>query len=130
MYELVYKSDVELDYCDLNNKRSIPTPFIIISEDEWRELRHRWANHYCDYKQVHDKEQLQQLFGTDSGYAEAYFDYNGHYGVAEIIKMYTNERAYIKIGCDHDWELVESDKISCTQRCKKCGCIIEIPTGV
>lgn len=131
MYELVCKNDVKFDYCE-QHINGIPTPFEIITEDEWRELRHKWHNSYYSYEQIHLKDQLTKIFDKDVGYAEAYIDYNGEYAVAEVIKNYGNEKIikYVKIGCKHDWELISSDRISYTQKCKKCGSVRELPTGV
>ena len=135
MYELVYKNGIKLDYCE-QNVNGIPTPFEIITEDKWRELRHKWHNDYYSYEQIHLKDQLQQLFNVDSGYAEAYIDYNNEYAVAEIIKKFwqdremKQQRVYVKIGCNHEWELIDENRLSYTHKCKKCGTIIETPTGV
>ena len=128
MYKLVHTDDVKLDYCT-QNVNGIPTPFTIISEDEYRELKYRWHNPYCDFSQVHLKDQLTQLFGNDGGYASAYMDFNDEYGVAEIIKEYSNERVYVKIGCQHEWKYIDGDKFTNIHRCKKCGTVIETPTG-
>ena len=136
MYELVYKNDVKFDYCEDDHYNYLPTPYEVITEEEWRKLRYRWANSYFDFKQIMNKEQLQQLFGEDGGYASCYIDYNGEYGVAELIKTKWENghdvemRAYVKIGCNHEWECTDSDKFSTTQRCKKCGTVREIPTGM
>ena len=126
--KLVIDENVKFDYCE-EVINGIPTPFSIISEDEWRKLRHAWANSYCGYTQIHDKEQLNQLFGEDDRFAEAHMDFNADYGVAEIIRHYTNERVYVKIGCTHDWECIDSDKFMITKRCKICGTVVSEPTG-
>ena len=135
MYELVHKNAIRLNYCE-QHVNGIPTPFEIITEDEWRELRHRWHNDYYSYEQIHLKDQLKALFNMDSGYAEAYIDYNSEYAVAEIIKNYWQDGKmqqqiiYVKIGCKHEWELIDGDRISYIQKCKKCGSVRELPTGV
>lgn len=135
LYKLVPTHDEKLNYCE-EVINGIPTPFTIITMEKYNELKHMWHNNFYSYEQIHKKDQLLKLFGTDVGYAEAYIDYNGNYAVAEIIKNYWQEgkmqqqRTYVKIGCDHDWELIEKDNISYTQKCKKCGTIREVPTGV
>lgn len=128
MYKLVVDNDIKLDYCDVKFN-NIPTPFEIITEDKYRELKYRWHNEYHDFSQVFSKEQLKQLFGEEGGYANAYFEYNTEYGVAEVIRNYDNKRAYVKIGCKHEWELIESDSYTYVHKCKKCGTINEVPTG-
>ena len=138
MYKLVHinNNDVKFDYCDLTWHNSLPTPYEVITEEEWRKLKYKWANSYCDFRQVMQKEQLKELFGEDGGYASCYIDFNNEYGVAELIKTKWENghnvemRAYVKIGCKHEWEFVEGDKFSTTHKCKKCGATIEMPTGV
>ena len=134
MYKLIHQDNVEFNYCS-QCKNGIPTPFEIISEDEWRTLRHRWHNPYCDFNTIYNKEQLLKLFNTDDGRAEAYIDYNEDYAVAEVIKKIWENNSmkelvvYVKIGCHHSWEYVEGDNISYVQKCKKCGTVRELPTG-
>lgn len=137
MYELIYRNnkDVKLDYCDCSSYNRIPTPFTVITEDEWRDLRHKWANSYYSFHQAMNEEQLKEVFKGNpdyiGGYADVYVDYNSEYAVAEIIKNYNTKkvRAYVKIGCQHEWELIESDSISYKHKCKKCGTIVEMCTG-
>lgn len=109
----------------------MPRPFTEITYDEWFKQTHIWAFEYYDYKQVTNKQDLVEIFGADSGYAEVYIQYGISSAFAEVVKRYGNETIvrYFRVGCKHDWELVSSDSISYTQKCKKCGTIREIPTG-
>lgn len=121
--------NVEFDYCqEMGN--GIPTPYEKISREEYEKLKHQWFTEYCSYNQVHNKEQLIDLFGEVVGYTEAHMDFNGEYGVAEIIGGFDKQkRAYVRIGCKHDWETIASDRFSTTVRCKKCGTVVEQQTG-
>ena len=131
LYKQVPTHDVKLNYCE-EKCNGIPTPFKLIDHDKWFKDRHMWAVNYTSYNQIHLKDQLMEIFGQDVGYAEAYIEYFGSYAIAEVIKNYGNEQTvkYVRIGCDHDWELIDSDRISYKQKCKKCGTIRELPTGV
>ena len=110
----------------------MPRPFVEITHDEWFKQTHMWAFDYYDYKQIMNKQDLVEMFGTDSGYAEAYIEYGISSAFVEVVKRYGNETIvkYFKTGCNHDWELISSDSISYTQQCKKCGTVREVPTGV
>ena len=135
MYKYQYVSEEEVQFpyiesgCGFN---SMPRPFIEITHDEWFRQTHMWAFQYYDYKQIMNKQDLVEMFGTDSGYAEAYIEYGISSAFVEVVKRYGNETIikYFRIGCEHDWELISSDRISYTQKCKKCGSIRELPTGV
>jgi hypothetical protein len=109
----------------------MPKPFTEITHKEWFTQTHMWAFEYYDYKQVMNKQDLVEMFGEDVGYAEAYIEFGCSTGFAEVIKRYGNKTIikYFRIGCQHDWELIQSDSISYTQKCKKCGTVREVPTG-
>lgn len=130
MYKKQYVPDKEVDFKYLSEPlhyNKMPKPYKEINQKEYFEGLDEW---YCDYSGSFQVlgEDAEKIF--DSSYmAIVHCDFNGEAGWARAKDMTTGEYKFFKIGCDHDWELIDSDSLTNTYKCKKCGTIITQSNG-
>lgn len=131
MYKFDYiinLSEVKLDFLSepLHFNR-MPKPYVEISVEEYFAGLDSWALEYSDFHQVLGED--AKALGYEGQIVVVHTKYNGEEGFARLTVPGTNKYRFFRLGCKHDWEVIDSDSLTDTFRCKKCGTAVTISNG-
>lgn len=105
----------------------MPRPYTEISMEEYFAGLDMWALNYTSFHQVIGEE--AKSLGYEGRLVVVHCSFNGEEGFARLKIPGTNKYRFFRLGCKHNWELIESDSLTNTYKCKKCGTVIEVSNG-
>lgn len=105
----------------------MPKPYVEISMEEYFAGLDRWALNYTDFHQVRGEDAA--ALGYEGRMVVVHTSYNGEEGFARLTVPGEERYRFFRLGCKHDWELIESDSLTNTYKCKKCGTVITESNG-
>lgn len=130
MYKKVHVNDEEVNFNYLSeplNFNRMPKPYKEITMKEYFDQINLWHFTYDGAFQLF-RDEARAVMDTDY-VIDVFCCFNEDAGYARAVDYCTGTMKFFRIGCEHDYELIDSDYISNTYKCKKCGNVITTPNG-
>lgn len=131
MYKKIYISDdddeVRFDYLsEPITFNKMLRPYKEITMKEYFDQINLWHFTYDGFFQLF-RDEARAVMGTDY-VVDVFCCFNEDAGYARATD-HTGKIKFFRIGCEHDYELIDEDFCSYTYKCKKCGNVITMPNG-
>ena len=135
----------EIEYIKEFHFNRLPSPFTIVSREEFEDYEDTWYPKFIGIGQLHSDEEKAKLLGNDVKASTIHIKYRFYNTVGyarckfrkEVKPINKWERSdwvddviYIKFGCDHKGaKLIDSDRFERVYKCEKCGLTWSEQTG-